>query len=263
MLSAITGQIATLGHVSNFFATPAQVALAGRLTAMTGGADARVFFTNSGTEANEAAFKITRMTGRTKIIACEGAFHGRSLGALAITHNPKYRLPFEPLPGDVTFVPYGDAAALAAARRRRRWPRWCWSRSRARTASSSRRPAISSGLGRSATSTVPCCGLDEVQTGMGRAGCWLVHVDEGVTADVVTVAKGLGNGFPIGACIAIRPGGHTARSGQSRQHVRRQSGRGDRRTGGDRGDRARRSAGPGPRDGGAPRRRGGRPATIR
>ena len=99
VLSAITGQISTLGHVSNFFATPAQVALAGRLTAMTGGADARVFFTNSGTEANEAAFKITRMTGRTKIIACEGAFHGRSLGALAITHNPKYRLPVRAVAG--------------------------------------------------------------------------------------------------------------------------------------------------------------------
>ena len=81
---------------------------------MTGAEDAKVFFTNSGTEANEAAFKITRMTGRTKIISTEGAFHGRSMGALAITHNPKYRLPFEPLPGEVIFVPYGDAAALAA-----------------------------------------------------------------------------------------------------------------------------------------------------
>ena len=115
VLSAITGQIATLGHVSNFFATPAQVALADRLVAMSGAATARVFFTNSGTEANEAAFKITRATGRTKIISTEGAFHGRSMGALALTHNPKYREPFEPLPGDVIFVPYGDIAALAAA----------------------------------------------------------------------------------------------------------------------------------------------------
>ncbi len=117
VLSAVTGQIATLGHVSNFFATPAQVALASRLAAMVSPDnpdDAKVFFANSGTEANEAAFKITRMTGRTKIISTEGAFHGRSLGALAITHNPKYRAPFEPLPGDVVFVPYGDADALAA-----------------------------------------------------------------------------------------------------------------------------------------------------
>ena len=116
VLSAITGQIATLGHVSNFFATPAQVALAERLVAMVGDpGEAKVFFTNSGTEANEAAFKITRATGRTKIIATEGAFHGRSMGALAVTHNPKYREPFAPLPGDVVFVPYGDAGALAAA----------------------------------------------------------------------------------------------------------------------------------------------------
>src|SRR6187200_978558 len=114
VLSAVTGQIATLGHVSNFFATPPQVALAERLRSMTGAEEARVFFTNSGTEANEAAFKITRMTGRSTIISTEGAFHGRSMGALALTHNPKYRLPFEPLPGEVIFVPYGDIAALAA-----------------------------------------------------------------------------------------------------------------------------------------------------
>ena len=89
VLSAVTGQIATLGHVSNFFATPAQVALADRLSSMVGAAEARVFFTNSGTEANEAAFKITRMTGRSTIISTEGAFHGRSMGALALTHNPR------------------------------------------------------------------------------------------------------------------------------------------------------------------------------
>jgi acetylornithine/N-succinyldiaminopimelate aminotransferase len=204
VLAAITSQLATLGHVSNFFATPAQVALAGRLCDMTGGRETRVFFTNSGTEANEAAFKITRMTGRTKIIACEGAFHGRSMGALALTHNPKYREPFEPLPGEVVFVPYGDAAALAAA-------------------ADDRAAAIvlepiqgENGI------VVPPAGylaaareiadrhsallwIDEVQTGMGRTGSWLVHVDEGVRADLVTVAKGLGNGFPIGACLATGP----------------------------------------------------------
>jgi acetylornithine/N-succinyldiaminopimelate aminotransferase len=204
VLAAITSQLATLGHVSNFFATPAQVALAGRLCDMTGARETRVFFTNSGTEANEAAFKITRMTGRTKIIACEGAFHGRSMGALALTHNPKYREPFEPLPGEVVFVPYGDAAALAAA-------------------TDDRAAAIvlepiqgENGI------VVPPAGylaaareiadrhsallwIDEVQTGMGRTGSWLVHFDEGVRADLVTVAKGLGNGFPIGACLATGP----------------------------------------------------------
>jgi acetylornithine/N-succinyldiaminopimelate aminotransferase len=214
VLAAITGQIATLGHVSNFFATPAQVALAARLAAMTGGEDPRVFFTNSGTEANEAAFKITRMTGRTKIVAAEGAFHGRSLGALAITHNPKYRLPFEPLPGDVVFVPYGDAEALAAV------------------VDDTVAAVVLEPIQGESGVVVPPEGylakarsvcdehgvllwIDEVQTGMGRAGCWLVHVADGIVADIVTLAKGLGNGFPIGACVAagraaslLGPGSH-------------------------------------------------------
>jgi acetylornithine/N-succinyldiaminopimelate aminotransferase len=204
VLSAVTGQIATLGHVSNFFATPAQVALAARLGSMTGAAEARVFFTNSGTEANEAAFKITRMTGRSKIISTEGAFHGRSMGALALTHNEKYRIPFEPLPGEVIFVPYGDAAALASA------------------VDETVAAVVLEPIQGENGVVVPADGylakareicdqhgallwMDEVQTGMGRCGSWLVHVDEGVTADIVTVAKGLGNGFPIGACIATGP----------------------------------------------------------
>ena len=214
VLSAITGQIATLGHVSNFFATPAQVALASRLTAMTGADDARVFFTNSGTEANEAGFKITRMTGRTKIISTEGAFHGRSMGSLALTHNPKYREPFMPLPGEVIFVPYGDAEALAEA------------------ASDELAAVVLEPIQGENGIVVPPPGylrrarqicdqhgallwMDEVQTGMGRTGSWLVHVDEGVRADIVTLAKGLGNGFPIGACLAtgaaarlLGPGSH-------------------------------------------------------
>lgn len=203
VLSAITGQIATLGHVSNFFATPAQVALAERLTAMVGApGEAKVFFTNSGTEANEAAFKITRATGRTKIIATEGAFHGRSMGALAVTHNPKYREPFAPLPGDVTFVPYGDADALAAA-----------------VDDDTAAVVLEPIQGENGIVVPPpdylrraraICDdhaallwIDEVQTGMGRTGSWLVHVDQGVRADIVTLAKGLGNGFPIGACLAL------------------------------------------------------------
>jgi acetylornithine/N-succinyldiaminopimelate aminotransferase len=214
VLAAVTGQIATLGHVSNFFATPAQVALAARLGSMTGADEARVFFTNSGTEANEAAFKITRMTGRSRIISTEGSFHGRSMGALALTHNPKYRVPFEPLPGEVIFVPYGDAEALASA------------------VDQTVAAVVLEPIQGENGVVVPPDGylakareicdqqgallwIDEVQTGMGRCGSWLVHVDEGVTADIVTVAKGLGNGFPIGACIAtgstsrlLGPGSH-------------------------------------------------------
>jgi acetylornithine/N-succinyldiaminopimelate aminotransferase len=205
VLSAITGQIATLSHVSNFFATPAQVALAARLGAIAdpaGASEPRVFFTNSGTEANEAALKITRMTGRTKIISTEGAFHGRSFGALAITHNPKYREPFAPLPGEVEFIPYGDSDALATA------------------VDETVAAVVLEPIQGENGVVVPPPGylarareicdqqgallwMDEVQTGMGRTGCWLVHVAEGVQADIVTVAKGLGNGFPIGACIAL------------------------------------------------------------
>ena len=214
VLAAVTGQISTLGHVSNFFATPAQVALATRLAGLTGDPDAKVFFTNSGTEANEAAFKLTRMTGRTKIISTEGAFHGRSMGALAITHNPKYRAPFEPLPGDVTFVPYGDVEALAAV------------------VDETVAAVVLEPIQGENGVVVPPAGylararelcdaagallwVDEVQTGMGRTGDWLVHVAEGVRADVVTLAKGLGNGFPVGACLAtgraaqlLGPGSH-------------------------------------------------------
>ncbi|HJV14333.1 MAG TPA: acetylornithine transaminase [Propionibacteriaceae bacterium] len=214
VLSAVTGQIATLGHVSNFFATPAQVALAERLSNMTGADEARVFFTNSGTEANEAAFKISRMTGRSKIISTEGAFHGRSMGALALTHNPKYRMPFQPLPSEVIFMPYGDPEALASVVDE--------------TVAAVVLEPIQGENGivvppegylRSAREICDQHGallwMDEVQTGIGRCGSWLVHVDEGVTADIVTVAKGLGNGFPVGACIAtgqasrlLGPGSH-------------------------------------------------------
>ncbi|MGO1975108.1 MAG: acetylornithine transaminase [Propionibacteriaceae bacterium] len=216
--SAITSQLSTLGHVSNFFSTPAQVALAERLTSFVVANDtqlpARVFFTNSGTEANEAAFKLTRRTGRTKIISTVGAFHGRTMGALAVTHNPAYREPFEPLPGDVEFVEYGDVDALAAA------------------VDDSVAAVVLEPIQGENGVVVPPEGylraarditcehgallwLDEVQTGIGRTGDWLASTAEQITADVVTVAKGLGNGFPIGACIAtgaaadlLGPGSH-------------------------------------------------------
>ena len=214
VLAAITGQIATLGHVSNFFATPAQVALAGRLAAMTGGEDPRVFFTNSGTEANEAAFKITRMTGRTKIVAAEGGFHGRSLGALAITHNPKYRLPFEPLPGEVAFVPTATPTPWPP-RSTTPWPRSCWSRSRARTGWWFRPTGTWPGPVRSATSMVRCCGWTRCRPAWAAPAAGWCTSRTASTADIVTLAKGLGNGFPVGACVAagraatlLGPGSH-------------------------------------------------------
>lgn len=218
VLGAISAQLSTLGHVSNFFATPTQIALAERLAGFTTvndpGREARVFFTNSGTEANEAGFKITRMTGRTKLIAMDGSFHGRSLGALALTSNPKYREPFEPLPGVVEFVPYGDAEALAAALDE--------------TVAAVIVEPIQGENGvveppsgflaqaRELTASVGALlWIDEVQTGIGRCGAWLASSDSGVTADIVTFAKGLGNGFPVGACVAtgaaaslLGPGSH-------------------------------------------------------
>lgn len=112
---AVTQQMGALGHISNFFASEPQIRLAERLVQHMGENSAKVFFTNSGSESNEAAFKISRLTGRTKIVAMEGSFHGRTMGSLAITANVKYREPFEPLPGDVQFVPYGDQAALEQA----------------------------------------------------------------------------------------------------------------------------------------------------
>jgi acetylornithine/N-succinyldiaminopimelate aminotransferase len=216
LVEAVTTQLRTLGHVSNFFATEPQVRLAERLLALLG-ADGRVFFTNSGTEANEAALKLTRRTGRTHLVAAEGSFHGRTMGALALTSKAAYREPFEPLPGHVTFVPYGDAAALEAA-------------VDDRTAAVVLEP-----LQGEAGVVVPpldylqrarritqdhgaLLWLDEVQTGVGRTGAWFAGADEehgGVTADVVTLAKGLAGGFPVGACIGVgragallEPGNH-------------------------------------------------------
>jgi acetylornithine/N-succinyldiaminopimelate aminotransferase len=201
LVSAVSDQLATLGHVSNFFATGPQIALAERLVDLVG-APGKVFFTNSGTEANEAAFKLTRLTGRSHVVAAEGSFHGRTMGALALTAKAAYREPFEPLPGDVTFVPYGDADALAEA-------------VTDRTAAVLLEPVQGE-----AGVVVPPDGylaaardvtrrhgallwLDEVQTGMGRTGEWFAHAGSGVTPDVVTLAKGLAGGIPIGACVAV------------------------------------------------------------
>jgi acetylornithine/N-succinyldiaminopimelate aminotransferase len=200
--AAVTSQLATLGHISNFFASPPQIALAERLLALLGHGDGRVFFTNSGTEANEAAFKLTRRTGRTKIVSTVGAFHGRSMGALAVTWKPAYREAFAPLPGDVTFVEYGDAAALAEA-------------VDDQTAAVVLEPiqgengvvlppaGYLAAARRITSEHGALLWIDEVQTGIGRTGAWFAHAASGVRPDVVTVAKGLGAGFPVGACIAL------------------------------------------------------------
>jgi acetylornithine/N-succinyldiaminopimelate aminotransferase len=209
LVDAVTEQLRTLGHISNFFASEPQVRLAEKLLALLGSSGepvetGRVFFANSGAEANEAALKLTRRTGRTHLVAAEGGFHGRTMGALALTSKEAYREPFEPLPGDVTFVPYGDADALAAA-------------VTDRTAAIVLEPIQGEagvevppdGYLRAARDIATEHGallwLDEVQTGVGRTGRWFAHETSAVTADIVTLAKGLGGGFPIGACIGLGP----------------------------------------------------------
>jgi acetylornithine/N-succinyldiaminopimelate aminotransferase len=209
LVSAVTAQLATLGHVSNFFATPLQVGLAERLLQLLEApAGSAVFFCNSGAEANEAAIKLSRRTGRTGLVAAEGGFHGRTMGALALTHKPSYREPFEPLPGDVVHVPFGDVEALTRA-------------VDARVAAVVLEPIQGEGGVRpapggylaAARELTRAAGtllvLDEIQTGIGRTGAWFAHQlpalrDGGqIEPDVVTLAKGLGGGIPIGAMIAL------------------------------------------------------------
>ncbi|KQW43123.1 acetylornithine aminotransferase [Nocardioides sp. Root1257] len=208
IVDAVTSQLGTLGHISNFFTSAPQVELAEKLLALLGveAGEGKVFFTNSGTEANEAAFKLTRRTGRTHVVVAEGSFHGRTMGALALTSKEAYRTPFEPLPGDVTFVPYGDADALAAA-------------VSDRTAAILLEPIQGeagvvvppddylAGARSVADEHGALLWLDEVQSGIGRTGDWFAHLRTGVRPDVVTVAKGLGGGFPIGACIGLGDAG--------------------------------------------------------
>ena len=210
IVEAVTKQLSTLGHISNLFASEPQIELGERLADLaTGGLigkAARVYFANSGTEANEAAFKITRLTGRKKIVAMEGSFHGRTMGALALTSHAAYRDPFEPLPGEVVFVPYGDLDAAAAA---------IDSDTAAVIVETIQGEngvvcppeGFLSGLRQLASEQDALLWVDEVQTGIGRCGEWLTSVADGLDPDIITVAKGLGNGLPIAACIAIGPAG--------------------------------------------------------
>lgn len=215
---AVSEQAATLGHVSNFFASPTQVALAEKLLEIVvpGGAPAgsRVFLANSGTEANEAALKMARRHGgpaRPRVLALEGSFHGRTMGALALTHKAAYREPFEPLPGGVEFVPFGDVAALEAALADDVAALFL----EPVQGEAGVRPLPAGYLARARELTAEAGALlvlDEVQTGMGRTGAWMAHhhphLGGGAVPDVVTLAKGLGGGFPIGAAVAI--GEHAA-----------------------------------------------------
>ncbi len=218
LVGAVTEQLQTLGHVSNFFTTGPQVELAERLLALLGDAAAqqggKVFFANSGAEANEGAFKLTRRTGRTHVVVAEGGFHGRTMGALALTSKAAYREPFEPLPGDVTFVPYGDADALAAAVTDET-AAVCLEPIQGEAGVVVPPEGYLAAARRVADEHGALLWFDEVQSGIGRTGDWLAHLRHGVVPDIVTLAKGLGGGFPIGAVIGLgraadllQPGNH-------------------------------------------------------
>ncbi|MEV7729247.1 acetylornithine transaminase [Streptomyces sp. NPDC087917] len=213
IIDAVTHQVATLGHVSNLYVSEPVVALGERLLQLFG-RDGRVFFCNSGAEAVEAVFKIGRLTGRTHMVATTGGFHGRTMGALALTGQPAKQTPFLPLPGDVTHVPYGDVEALRAA-----------------VTEETALVLIEPIQGENGV-VVPPAGyltaareitratgtllaLDEVQTGIGRCGQWFEHqAHEGVEPDLVTLAKGLGGGLPIGAVAAFGPAAELLQPGQ-------------------------------------------------
>jgi acetylornithine/N-succinyldiaminopimelate aminotransferase len=201
VVEAITTQAQKLGHVSNLAMHEPGLNLAERLLDLAG-RPGRVFFCNSGAEANEMAFKISRLTGRPEVITAEGAFHGRTMGALALTGQPSKAAAFAPLPGGVTYVPYGDVEALGAV-------------VSDRTAMVLLEPMLGeggvlpapSGYLASAASTAKNAGalfaLDEVQTGIGRTGSWFMHQADGLQPDLITLAKALGGGLPMGATLAF------------------------------------------------------------
>ena len=214
IVKAVTKQVATLTHVSNFYAHPNAVELAEKLAAMTGNKSAKVFLCQSGAEANEAALKLSRRTGRMRIVAAQGAFHGRTMGALSLTGQPSKREPFLPLVKGVKHVPYGDIEAMRKAVTRK-------------TAMVIIEPI----MGEAGVIVPPAdylqelraiCDakgallvIDAVQTGMGRTGDWFGYEYSGITPDVITLAKGLGGGLPLGAMIALgkaadlfQPGDH-------------------------------------------------------
>ena len=202
IVRAVSKQIATLGHVSNFYSHPSGIALAAKLQELTGDNTARIFFCNSGAEANEAALKLSRKTGRSKIVATTGSFHGRTMGALSLTGQPSKRNPFKPLVKNIKHVTFGDISAMRKAVNKK-------------TAMVIVEPIMGE-----AGVIVPPFGylkqlrelcsengvllvFDCVQTGIGRTGTWFGYEEEKIRPDVITLAKGLGGGLPLGAMISL------------------------------------------------------------
>ena len=217
VVDAVSRQIGELGHVSNLYVHPVVVELAERLEALLDVEQpVRAFFCNSGAEANEAAFKIARRTGRSRILAAENGFHGRTMGALAMTGQPTKRAPFEPMPPGAEYYPYGDIAAL----------RTLVEQAPADTAAVILEPLQGEGgvveppegfladVRDLCTEHGALMIVDEVQTGVGRTGAMFATRRAGVVPDVITLAKGLGGGLPIGACLGIGAAGELLTAGQ-------------------------------------------------
>jgi acetylornithine aminotransferase len=214
IVKAVSKQVSVLSHVSNFYVHPNAVELAEKLISMTGDKNAKVFFCQSGAEANEAALKLSRRTGKVRIVAAQGAFHGRTMGALSLTGQPSKREPFLPLIKGVKHVPYGNIEAMRKA-----------------VSKKTAMVIIEPIMGEAGVIVPPAdylqelrslCDakgallvIDAVQTGMGRTGDWFGYEYSGITPDVITLAKGLGGGLPLGAMIALgkaadlfQPGDH-------------------------------------------------------
>lgn len=212
IVKAVTKQVSVLGHVSNFYAHPNVLELAEKLQKMTGDKSARVFFCNSGAEANEAALKLSRRTGRSRIVATREAFHGRTMGSLSLTGQPSKRDPFEPLIGGVVHVPFGDSRAMKKKINKR-------------TAMVIVEPIMGEAgvivppadylqdLRKYCDQSGALLVFDCVQTGIGRTGDWFGYEYSGVKPDVITLAKGLGGGLPLGAMIALGPASHLFQAG--------------------------------------------------
>ena len=212
IVKAVVKQVSTLGHVSNFYAHPNVLELAETLQKMTGDKSARTFFCNSGAEANEAALKLSRKTGKIRIVATKEAFHGRTMGALSLTGQPSKRNPFKPLIRGIKHVPFGDSIAMKRAINKR-------------TAMVIVEPI----MGEAGVIVPPVDYLknlrqycddngallvfDCVQTGMGRTGDWFGYEYSGIKPDVITLAKGLGGGLPLGAMIALGKASHLFEAG--------------------------------------------------
>ena len=204
IVKAVTKQISTLGHVSNFYAHPNVLELAEKLQKMTGDKSARTFFCNSGAEANEAALKLSRKTGKYRVVATQEAFHGRTIGALSLTGQPSKRNPFKPLLRGIKHVPFGDSAAMRRAINKK-------------TAMVIVEPIMGEAgvivppgdylknLRQYCDDNGALLVFDCVQTGMGRTGDWFGYEYSGIKPDVITLAKGLGGGLPLGAMIALGP----------------------------------------------------------